>query len=91
MTLAILFSLKTTHSLENGLQLHSEATPLFSMRIELLASSQRYRSIDVDAWCKRTLNAAELFTNTAQSHDKEDTIARLGFQKIDIILKHAAY
>ena len=29
--LAILFSLKTTVSLENGLQLHSEATPLFSM------------------------------------------------------------
>ena len=40
MTLAILFSLKTMESLENGLQPHSGATPLFSMRTELQASLQ---------------------------------------------------
>ena len=34
MTLAILFSLKTMESLENGLQTQSGATPLFSMRTE---------------------------------------------------------
>ena len=32
MTLAILFSLRTVESLENGLQTHSGATPLFSQR-----------------------------------------------------------
>ena len=53
MTLAILFSLKRMESLENALQPHSGATPLFSMRAVLLASSQSYRS--VDAWCKRAL------------------------------------
>ena len=40
MMLVILFSLKTMELLENGLQLHSRATPLFSMRTELLVSSQ---------------------------------------------------
>ena len=64
---------------------------LFSLRTELLASSQSYRSIDVDAWCKRALNAVELFTNTGSSHDKEDTIVRLGFQKKEIILNKNAF
>ena len=55
MTLAILFSLKLVESLENRLQPHSGATPLFSMRTESQASSQRCRSIDAEAWCKRAL------------------------------------
>ena len=51
MTLAILFSLKTEELLENGLQTHSRATPLFSMRTEC----KRHRSVDADAWYKRAL------------------------------------
>ena len=39
MTLAILFSLKSVESLENRLQPHSGANPLFSMRTELQALS----------------------------------------------------
>ena len=53
MTLAMLFSLKTMESLENGLQPHSEATPLFSMRAVSPVSSQSFHSIDFEAWCKR--------------------------------------
>ena len=41
--------------LQNGLQPHSEGTPLFSMRTGSLASSQSGRSIDADAQCKRSL------------------------------------
>ena len=55
MMLAILVSLKSVESLENRLQPHSGVTPLFSMRIESLASSLSCRSVDADAWCKRTL------------------------------------
>ena len=55
MTLEILFSLKTVESLENRLQTNSGATPLFSMRTVLLASSQSCRSVDADAWCKQAL------------------------------------
>ena len=55
MMLVILFSLKLMEMLENGLQPQSGATPLFSMRTGLLASSQRCQSVDADAWCKRTL------------------------------------
>ena len=56
MTLAILFSLKSMESLENGLQTQSGATPLISMRTESQASSQRCRRVDADAWCKRALS-----------------------------------
>ena len=56
MTLAILFSLERMESLENRLKPHSGATPLFSMRTELQASSQRCRSVDADACCKQALN-----------------------------------
>ena len=56
MTLAILFSLKTVELLENGLQTHSRATPLFSMRTESQASC----SVDADAWYKRALRT-EIF------------------------------
>ena len=55
MTLAILFSLKTMESLENGLQTQSETTPLFSMRAILLVLSQSCCSVDSDARCKRAL------------------------------------
>ena len=47
MTLAILFSLKSVESLENRLQPHSGETPLFSMRMELQASLQSCRSVDL--------------------------------------------
>ena len=53
MTLVILFSLKTVELFNNGLQPHSGVTPLCSMRMLLLVSSQSCCSID--AWCKRTL------------------------------------
>ena len=43
MTLAILFSLKSPETLENGLQTHSAA------------SLQSYRSIDADTWYKWAL------------------------------------
>ena len=33
-----------------------QATPLLSMRAELLASSQSCSSIDPNAWCKRSLS-----------------------------------
>ena len=56
MMLVIQFSLKTMESLENGLQPHSGATVLFSMITVSLASSQRFHSIDSDAWCKGALN-----------------------------------
>ena len=46
MMLAILFSLETTVSLENGLQLHSGATPLLT---ESLASLESCYSADADA------------------------------------------
>ena len=41
--------LKTMESLENGLQLHSGATPLFSMTTELQASSLHCHSVDANA------------------------------------------
>ena len=47
MTLVILFSLKTTVLLENGLQLHSGVTALFSMRTELLASLQTLVDVQI--------------------------------------------
>ena len=52
MTLAILFLLKTLESLQNGVATYFQATPLFSMRTELQASSQSCRSGDADAQCK---------------------------------------
>ena len=55
MMLAILFSLKTVESLENGLQPHPGATPMFSMRTESLALSQSYRNVDSDTQCKLVL------------------------------------
>ena len=40
---------------ENGLQLQSGVTPLFSMRTVLLVSLQSCHNIDADAWCKQAL------------------------------------
>ena len=39
---------------EKGLQRYSGTTPVFSMRAELLVSSQSRRSVDADAWCEST-------------------------------------
>ena len=64
MTLAILFSLKTMESLQNGVATHFQATPLFSMKTESQASSQRCRSIDADAWCKRALTISTFAKKT---------------------------
>ena len=48
MTLAILFSLKSVESLENRLQPHSGATPLFLMRTESQASSALMLTLGVN-------------------------------------------
>ena len=48
---AILFSLKSMELLENGLQPYSGATPLFSMRTQLLASWQSCHTIATNIWC----------------------------------------
>ena len=42
-------------TLQNGVATHFQASPLISMRTELLASSQSCRSVDADAWCKWAL------------------------------------
>ena len=55
MTLATQLLLATMESLQNGLQPHSQATSLWPMRTVLQASSQHWRQIDFDAWCKRAL------------------------------------
>ena len=55
MRLAILFSLKTMESLQNGVATHFGVTALFSFRPVLLASSQHCPNIDADAQCKRAL------------------------------------
>ena len=52
ITLAILFSLKTMESLQIGVAIHFQATLFFSMRSEMLASSQSCHSIDADTWYK---------------------------------------
>ena len=56
MTLAILFSLKSMELLENRLQPHFRATPLFSMRTESQVALLSCCSVDADAWCKWALN-----------------------------------
>ena len=61
MMLAILFSLKSMESFENGLQLHFGVILLFSMRTESLASLQSCCSVDADTWCKRTLRNIHKF------------------------------
>ena len=55
MTLAILFSLKTMESLQNGVATYFQLIPLISMRTESQALSLSCRSVDADAWCKWSL------------------------------------
>ena len=61
MTLEILFSLKIMESFKNAVATDFQVTPLFSMRTELLVSSQNRKSIDVVAWCKRALRIGTSF------------------------------
>ena len=49
VTLAILLSLKTMESLQNGVTTHFQATPLLSMRTVSLASLQSSCSVNADA------------------------------------------
>ena len=49
MLLAILFSLKTMKSLQNGVATHFQPTPFFSMRTVQLVSSQSCCSVEADA------------------------------------------
>ena len=65
MILAIPFSLKTMESLQNGVATNFPVTPLFSMRTESQVSLQSCRSVDDDAWCKRTL-IFSLFVGTCK-------------------------
>ena len=53
ITLVILLSLKTMELLQIGVATHFQASPLFSMRTELLAPSQNCCNVDADVWCKR--------------------------------------
>ena len=57
----IQLSTKTIESLQNGLQPYSGVNPLFSMRAVSLLSSQRCRSVDADAWCKRTFKRRSIY------------------------------
>ena len=59
---AMLFSLKTVDSLQNGLQPHSGVTPSFSMKTLLLATSQSCGSVDSDAGCKQTLTESHIYS-----------------------------
>ena len=68
MMLAISFSLKLAKSLENRLQPHSGATPLFSMRMESQASSQSCRSIDADIWYKWAISDCDLSSTMEGYH-----------------------
>ena len=56
MMLETLFSLKTMESLENEFQPHSGVIPSFSIRTELVASSQSCRCVDDDTWCKQAVS-----------------------------------
>ena len=56
MMLAILFLLKTMESLQNGVAIDFQATPLFSLRTLSLASLLSCLSIDANVLCKRTLS-----------------------------------
>ena len=51
---------------ENGLQPHSGMIPLFSIRIESLASLQSYRRFDAKAWYKPTLITKKYVTALTQ-------------------------
>ena len=61
MMLAILFSFRSIKLLLNKIATHFRDAPLFSIRTELLVSSQSCRRIDADAWCKRVPNIHKAF------------------------------
>ena len=48
--------------------LHSQGTPLWSMRNVSQASSQRWRQIDSNAWCKRVLSGHSMQSNHKNTH-----------------------
>ena len=73
MMVAILFSLKSVKSLENRLQPHSGATPLFSMRTE----SQALSSIDADAWCKWALTRRRAHHTHTHTHTQRTHLPRV--------------
>ena len=58
MTLAILFSLKTMESLQNGVASHFGVTALFSIKPVLLALSHYWPSIDAEAQCEWALTTS---------------------------------
>ena len=55
MTLAVLFSLKTILSLQNGIATNFQTAPLFSMRTVLLASSNSCYSLELTLGVNRPL------------------------------------
>ena len=79
MTLAILFSLKTMESLQNEVATLFQATPLFSMRIVSLASSQSFHNVDTDARYKWALTAKTLAnSNRLYNHSVQNwTLVKL--------------
>ena len=74
MTLAILFSLKTMESLQIEVVTHFQASPLISMTIESLASSQSCHRVDADAWCKRALSQQFKSDSLDDVDDVNDTV-----------------
>ena len=54
MTFATQLSLTTMELHQNGLQPHSQVTPLWPMRL----CRKCHRSVDADTWCKRVLTGA---------------------------------
>ena len=55
LSILVYWSINVAMTLQNRVATHFQASPLISMRTKSLASLQHYRSIDADAWCKRTL------------------------------------
>ena len=68
ITLVILLSLESMESLWNRVATRFEATQLFSMKAELLASSQSCCSVDSVVWCKRAL-MSRFTTRTDEPRD----------------------
>ena len=85
MILALLFSLKSTASLENGLQPYSGVTLLFSTRTVLLASLQSCRSVDADtvkAAARLILDSSSTNACTCASTWVENTSATATGQEV---------
>ena len=77
--------------LQNGFATHFQASPLISTRTESLALLQSCRSVDVDAWCKRTLMADLWFPSRSLTnylakscrklHEKEENWTERGCER----------